>query len=121
MVLFNPALGEPLLRVTGEGTPEQEMMRAKFDALSTPKATEPTIMFYGIEGRIFNEAAKEFARQAQANGSRYEFWMGQNARRGFFNGPPWHQVTARKADDTFSPRSDISKRRRQSRRISLRC
>ncbi|MDO8542036.1 MAG: alpha/beta hydrolase [Opitutaceae bacterium] len=102
LVLFNPAMGERVLRVIGKAgaSAEQALVSAQVMELNTPQKDEPpTIMFFGTEDREFLEVAREFCRKADAQGTRCEVWTADKNRHGFFNGAPWHEATARKADE----------------------
>lgn len=100
MVLFNPAVGERVLRVIGEGGAEQAMINAQVSALNTPQTDEPpAIMFFGTEDREFLEVSRDFCRRARAQGLRCEVWTAEGMPHGFFNRPPWHEATMRKADE----------------------
>ncbi|MDO8539531.1 MAG: alpha/beta hydrolase [Opitutaceae bacterium] len=100
LVLFNPAVGERVLQVIGQGGPAQAAVNAQIIALNTPQPNEPpVIMFFGTEDRPFLDVAGEFNRKAQAQGTRCELWTADKMPHGFFNRPPWHDATTRKADE----------------------
>ncbi|MDO8545470.1 MAG: alpha/beta hydrolase [Opitutaceae bacterium] len=100
MVLFNPAVGDRVLRVIAKDGAEPTSVNAQIAALDTPQKGEPpAIFFFGSEDKEFLDVSREFCRRAQAQGSRCEVWIADKNRHGFFNGPPWHEATARKADE----------------------
>lgn len=100
MVLFNPAVGEPVLGVIGRGGEDQAAVNAQIAALNAPQQNEPpAIFFYGTEDRMFLDVAREFCRKAKAQGLRCELWTAAGKPHGFFNGPPWHEATLRQADE----------------------
>jgi acetyl esterase len=99
LVLFNPAVGEPVLRVIGRGGEAQAAVNAQVMALDTPQKDEPpTLFLYGTKDP-FLAVAREFCRKAHAQQSRCELWTAEGAPHSFFNSAPWHDATVRKADE----------------------
>ncbi|MBI4661319.1 MAG: alpha/beta hydrolase [Verrucomicrobia bacterium] len=99
-ILFNPAIGEIELGIIGRGGEAQALVNAQIAALNTPEKNEPpAIFFFGTEDRQFLEVSREFCRKAEAQGSRGELWTAEKMSHGFFNRPPWHEATLRKADE----------------------
>ncbi|MBI2950051.1 MAG: alpha/beta hydrolase [Verrucomicrobia bacterium] len=99
-ILFNPAIGELETFIVGRVAEEPALVYAQVAALNTPEKNEPpAIFFFGTEDRQFLEVSREFCRKAEAQGSRGELWTAEKMGHGFFNRPPWHEATVRKADE----------------------
>lgn len=99
LVLFNPAVNIGTLARQRNASAEDI---AAADAI-TPNAfikagLPPSIQFFGTDDKL-KVGGDEFITKARALGVRAEMWTAADQPHGFFNGSPWIQVTARKADE----------------------
>ncbi|MBI5773267.1 MAG: alpha/beta hydrolase [Verrucomicrobia bacterium] len=96
LVLFNPALNFPDFPTKdAEGKP----IGKKF--WPTPflkKGTPPAIIFFGTADRMLSQG-EEFLAKSKELGNRAELYTAAEMPHGFFNRPPWTEVTAKKADE----------------------
>lgn len=100
IVLFNPALNIDELVRNGRSKPAitMEMVEAitpnRFVAAGAP----PAVIFFGTDDRLL-EGAERYVAKAGPLGARADLWLAEGQPHGFFNRPPWIQVTAVKADE----------------------
>lgn len=101
MVLFNPALDLAALDVAAkwpEGKGDGKVIVPQIDPARFLKpGVVPTIIFFGTEDRMLDHA-RAFADKSQAAGNRCEVFTAAGQPHGFFNRPPWQDVTLRQAD-----------------------
>ncbi|MFA6545010.1 MAG: alpha/beta hydrolase [Limisphaerales bacterium] len=101
MVLFNPALDLGALEV-GEKWPEgavrgKEIVPQIDPARFIRQGVVPTIIFFGTGDRMLDHA-RSFADKSKALGNRCEVFTAAGQPHGFFNRPPWQEVTLRETD-----------------------
>lgn len=94
LLLFNPALHIPGIQIPGaEGKPLAGFWPTPFLSKDTP----PAILFFGTEDRMVSQG-REYLAKAKGLGIRAELYTAEGQGHGFFNRPPWTQVTALQAD-----------------------
>jgi acetyl esterase len=101
LVLFNPAMNIATLfkqNVTAQNPMTQEMAEAITPNSFVTKDAPPSILFFGTADKL-KEGGDEYVKKAAALGVRAEMWAAADQKHGFFNGPPWIQVTAKKMDE----------------------
>ena len=106
LVLFNPAMNIGTLfkeRSAGGSAASatgftQEMAEAITPNTFVTKDTPPAILFFGTADKL-KAGGDEYVRNARAAGVRAEMWSAADQAHGFFNRPPWTQVTARKMEE----------------------
>jgi acetyl esterase len=99
LVLFNPALGEFVSNILSRGGEGREALAKQLSPLNAPqKGMPPAIFFFGTADRLM-EPSHEFCEKALTLGNRCEFWTAAGMPHSFFNRPPWHDSTLRKADE----------------------
>lgn len=99
LVLFNPAMGVPLLRAVDPPQPGEEHVRAQLRALARPMAgSPPAVMFFGTRDTDYLAEARAYAEAARAQGDRCDLLLADGQDHGFFNRPPWRGATLRAAD-----------------------
>jgi acetyl esterase/lipase len=95
LLLFNPALNVPNHAVKDAGGQD---VAAKF--WPTPflaKDAPPVVIFFGTNDRLL-AGGREYCEKAKTLGVRAELFTAAGVGHGFFNRPPWTQLTAREAD-----------------------
>lgn len=101
MVLFNPALDLAALEVAEkwpEGKGDGKVIVPLIDPARFIKAgVVPTIIFFGTADRMLDHA-RVFADKSKAAGNRCEVFTAAEQPHGFFNRPPWQDVTLRQTD-----------------------
>ena len=94
LVLFNPALNFPNFAVKDDdGKPLKDFWPTPF----LKKGAPPTIMFFGTKDKMVTQG-QEFLAKAKELGNRAELCTADSQGHGFFNNPPWIQITTRQAD-----------------------
>ena len=96
MVLFNPVVD-----FTGTGTgktisAEESLALSPINHLA--KGVPPAILFYGTADMLLAQA-RAFCAKARELGVTAELFTANGQKHGFFNNPPWTQVTLQKADE----------------------
>ncbi len=99
MVLFNPALNidelaEARSLIGDDLARAQAITPNRFINAKTP----PAIIFFGTADKL-KVGAEQYLAKAKPLGLRAELWTGVDQSHGFFNRPPWTQVTLKKADE----------------------
>lgn len=97
LVLFNPALDLAALNVVGQWSAGKDIIPRMDPARHITKGLVPTVMFFGTADRMFDHA-REFAAKAAPLGNRVDLYSAADMPHGFFNRPPWTEITARQAD-----------------------
>ena len=101
LVLFNPALDLAALDVAAkwpEGKGDGKAIVPQIDPARFIKpGVVPTIVFFGTADRMLDHA-RSFADKSKAAGNRCEVFTAAEQPHGFFNRPPWQDVTLRQAD-----------------------
>ena len=101
MILFNPALDLAALDVAAkwpEGRGDGQVIVPQIDPARFLKpGVVPTIIFFGTEDRMLDHA-RAFADKSKAAGNRCEVFTAAGQPHGFFNRPPWQEVTLRQTD-----------------------
>ena len=94
LVLFNPALNFPDFPVKdAEGKALEGFWPTPFLGKSSPRA----ILFFGTEDKMVSQG-REYLAKAKELGCRAELYLAEGQAHGFFNRPPWMQVTTVQAD-----------------------
>ncbi|MBM4155780.1 MAG: alpha/beta hydrolase [Lentisphaerae bacterium] len=86
-VLFNPAFHE-----SDAGDPPIDVLRHLRADLP------PAIMFFGTEDDWKKGADAAFAKLKELGNKTTEMWLAKGEKHGFFNKPPWQDVTIAAAD-----------------------
>ncbi len=87
-LLFNPAF-----QPTDEADPEVDFLK------HLPAKPAPAILFFGDGDNQFLPGGRELLKQLRAAGnSGSELWIAEGQKHGFFNKPPWQNVTLSQAD-----------------------
>jgi acetyl esterase/lipase len=100
LVLFNPVLDlVGLAEAAGKAaTPDnQTVARQISPILYVKKDTVPMILFYGTADRFAAQGRAMLAKSKEV-GNRVELYVAEGLPHGFFNKPPWTEITARQAD-----------------------
>ena len=101
LVLFNPALDLAALDVAAkwpEGKGDGKAIVPQIDPARFIKSgLVPTIIFFGTADRMLDHA-REFADKSKALGNRCEVFTAAGQPHGFFNRPPWQDMTLRQVD-----------------------
>jgi acetyl esterase/lipase len=92
LVLFNPVLDMSF----GKGAPP-EGWKTISPVHQIRKGLPPTVIFYGTEDRLL-EQGKQFLGRSQKAGNTVTLYTAGGKDHGFFNQPPWLDVTLREAD-----------------------
>lgn len=101
LVLFNPVLDLVNLgNAAGKAAspPNQEVAKQISPILYVKKDTPPMILFYGTSDRFAAQGRAMLARSKEV-GNRAELYVAEGLPHGFFNKPPWTEITARQADE----------------------
>jgi acetyl esterase/lipase len=99
LVLFNPVLNLTNLKgrtIVGAGG--KDVGKAISPTLFLDKKAPPAVIFFGTSDALI-EHGKEYAAKAKEMGVRAELYTAEAQPHGFFNRPPWLEVTTRKADE----------------------
>ena len=87
-LLFNPAF-----RAGDSTDPEIDVLRHLGSGLA------PAIFFFGTDDRTWKPGSDALLAKLKARGgSTAELWLGEGQGHGFFNRPPWQNVTLAEAD-----------------------
>ncbi|PAW86277.1 MAG: hypothetical protein B9S33_08380 [Pedosphaera sp. Tous-C6FEB] len=101
MVLFNPALDLAALEVAAkwpEGKGDGKAIVPQIDPARFIKSgMVPTIIFFGTADKMLDHA-RAFADKSKGLGNRCEVFTAAEQPHGFFNRPPWQEVTLRQTD-----------------------
>lgn len=101
LVLFNPALDLAALEVAAkwpEGKGDGKAIVPQIDPARFIKSgLVPTIIFFGTADKMLDHA-RGFADKSKALGNRCEVFSAAEQPHGFFNRPPWQEVTLRQTD-----------------------
>lgn len=101
MVLFNPALDLAALEVAAkwpEGKGDGKTIVPQIDPARFIKSgLVPTVVFFGTADKMLDHA-RAFADKSKALGNRCEVFTAAEQPHGFFNRPPWQEVTVRQTD-----------------------
>ncbi len=98
LVLFNPALDLAALNVVSQWQAGKDIIPRIDPAQHITKGLVPTVLFFGTADRMI-EHARQFAARSTPLGNRVELYSAADMPHGFFNRPPWTEITARKADE----------------------
>ena len=101
LVLFNPVLDLVNLGdAAGKAAspPNQEVAKQISPILYGKKDTPPMILFYGTNDRFAAHGRAMLAKSKEV-GNRVELYVAEGLPHGFFNRPPWTEITARQADE----------------------
>jgi len=94
LVLFNPALNSPEFSVKdSEGKPLSGFWPTPFLSKESP----PSIIFFGTADEV--SQGREYLARAKELGCHSELYTAEGQPHGFFNRPPWLQVTTRQVDE----------------------
>ena len=96
MVLFNPVVD-----FTGTGSGKNlsaEDILALSPTNHLAKGVPPAILFYGTKDELLAQA-RAFCAKARELGVTAELFTANGQQHGFFNKPPWTQVTLQRADE----------------------
>jgi len=98
------ALFNPVLRFEGVGF-LMEMIgndpavgKAISPTLHLAKDSPPTILFYGVDDKLF-EQGQEFMQHSKELGHRAELFTAEGEKHGFFNRSPWRERTLARLDE----------------------
>ena len=95
LVLFNPVMDFAGIKIADA---QGKDLGAELSPLGhLRKGLVPTVQFFGSADRLL-EGAREFHRKALSQGDRSELYTAADQPHGFFNRPPWREVTLRRAD-----------------------
>jgi acetyl esterase/lipase len=100
LVLFNPVLDlVGLAEAAGKAaTPDNETVARQISPiLYVKKDTVPMILFYGTADR-FAAQGRAMLDKSKEVGNRVELYVAEGLPHGFFNKPPWTEITTRQAD-----------------------
>jgi len=100
LVLFNPVLDLTNLDIPGqkaEALGGPEALKAISPILYVKKDTPPAVLFYGTEDRFLAHGRALLAKSKEL-GNRVEVYAAAGLPHGFFNRPPWTEITLRQAD-----------------------
>lgn len=101
MVLFNPALDLAALEVAAkwpEGKGDGKTIVPQIDPARFIKpGIVPTIIFFGTGDKMLDHA-RAFADKSKSVGNRCEVFTAAGQPHGFFNRPPWQEITLRQTD-----------------------
>jgi acetyl esterase/lipase len=101
MVLFNPALDLAALELSEkwpEGKGDGKAIVPQIDpARFIKQGLVPTVIFFGTADRMLDHA-RAFADKSKTAGNRCEVFTAAEQPHGFFNRPPWQEVTLRQTD-----------------------
>jgi acetyl esterase len=95
MLLFNPALNVPGMEV--KDAYGQDVAAKFWPNNFLAKDAPPCMIFFGTDDRL-GAGGKEYLAKAKTLGVRAELMMADGQGHGFFNRPPYTQVTTREAD-----------------------
>ena len=100
LVLFNPAQGGAIdSRLQALSAEEKNRVVELLSAINhAQQGQPPAIFFFGTDDGLL-EPSREFCRASLELGNRCELWTAEGEGHGFFNRPPWHETTLRKADE----------------------
>jgi acetyl esterase/lipase len=99
LVLFNPALNLTNLKGrTIVGVGGKDVAKAISPTLFLDQKAPPAVIFFGT-GDAMIEHGKEYTAKAKKLGVRAELYTAADMPHGFFNRPPWLEVTTRQADE----------------------
>jgi len=108
MVLFNPALNIDELATERKGSADDI---AKAEAITPNRFIQagvpPAILFFGTADAL-KKGAEGYLAKAKPLGLRAELWTAADQPHGFFNRPPWSQVTVKKADEFLASLGYVS-------------
>ena len=96
LVLFNPFLNGT--GKTIEGTDGTNVAEAISPTLHLNKGAPPAIIFFGTDDKMLDQG-KEYAAKAKELGVRADLYTAAGQPHGFFNRPPWLEVTTKQADE----------------------
>jgi acetyl esterase len=101
MVLFNPVVDLVNLGDAAGKAPvpsNRDAAKEISPILYLKKDCVPTILFYGTSDKFFAQG-QAFLAKAKEVGARVELYSADGLPHGFFNKPPWTEITARQADE----------------------
>ena len=96
LVLFNPALN--MSKGNVKNAAGEDISKAFSPTLFLKKGAPPTIIFFGTADKLITHGA-EFLAKSTSLGNRAELFTAADMPHGFFNRPPWNEVTTQKADE----------------------
>jgi acetyl esterase/lipase len=96
LMLFNPVLDLQGVRTvtTAAG---QDVTAALSPVRFLTRDTPPAIIFFGTDDRLL-EGARSYLTRGRELGRKDELYTAQGQPHGFFNRPPWREITLRQAD-----------------------
>ena len=97
LVLFNPALDLTLLDRDITDSQGNSIAKAISPTLYLSKKSPPAIIFFGTDDKLSTHGV-QYAAKAKELGLDAQLWWAADQGHGFFNNPPWLQVTTRRAD-----------------------
>lgn len=97
LVLFNPALNLVGF-ATIRDSAGQDITKAFSPTVHLRKEAPPAVIFFGTGDRML-AMGKEYVKKAGETGAKAELFTAAEQPHGFFNRPPWLQVTTAKADE----------------------
>jgi acetyl esterase len=101
LVLFNPVVDLVNLGDAAGKAPVpsgREAAKEISPILYLKKDSVPAILFYGTTDRFFAQGQAMLAK-AKEVGARVELYSADGLPHGFFNKPPWTEITVRQADE----------------------
>jgi acetyl esterase/lipase len=101
LVLFNPVVDLVNLGAAAAKAPaalDREKVKEISPILYLKKDSPPTILFYGTSDQ-FAAQGRAMLAKAKELGARVELYTAEGMPHGFFNRPPWTEITVRQADE----------------------
>ena len=101
LVLFNPVVDLVNLGAAAAKAPaalDREKVKEISPILYLKKDSPPTILFYGTSDQ-FAAQGRAMLAKAKELGARVELYTADGMPHGFFNRPPWTEITVRQADE----------------------
>jgi arylsulfatase A-like enzyme/acetyl esterase/lipase len=96
LVLFNPFLNGKGREI--KGADGSNVAEAISPTLFLTKNAPPAVIFFGTNDPMLGQG-REYAAKCKELGVRAELYTAAEQPHGFFNRPPWLEVTTRKADE----------------------
>ena len=94
LVLFNPVLDMERLGGAGGAIDKaKEISPIRYVKKDTP----PMVLFYGTKDKFVEDGRAMLAKSKEV-GNRVELYTAEDMPHGFFNRPPWTEITVRQAD-----------------------